>query len=103
MKMRKKRRSGKKTERKLIKAILCLILVWIFAGIIQNKDTIYSSPLESTGVEEDSHGIPDAGEWDLIVVNRWNKIPEDYSVSLTELSNGKKVDSRRVGSPAGDQ
>lgn len=30
----------------------------------------------------------------VIVVNRWNEIPEDYSVTLTELENGQKVDSR---------
>ena len=29
----------------------------------------------------------------MIVVNHWNEIPEDYSVTLTELSNGQKVDS----------
>ena len=32
--------------------------------------------------------------WDLILVNRENYIPADYEVQLTELSNGKKVDSR---------
>ena len=33
-------------------------------------------------------------EWNLIVVNQWNELPEDYHVELTELSNGQKVDSR---------
>ena len=33
-------------------------------------------------------------EWNLVVVNRWNPIPENYSVELTVLSNGQKVDSR---------
>ena len=32
--------------------------------------------------------------WKLILVNRENYIPADYEVQLTELSNGKKVDSR---------
>ena len=32
--------------------------------------------------------------WNLILVNRDNYIPADYKVQLTELSNGKKVDSR---------
>ena len=40
------------------------------------------------------HSIPVSEEWHLIVVNRWNEIPEDYRVELTELSNGQKVDSR---------
>ena len=38
--------------------------------------------------------IPVSEEWNLIVVNRWNEIPEDFSISLTELSNGQSVDSR---------
>mgnify|MGYP002920457251 FL=1 len=40
------------------------------------------------------HSIPVSEEWYLIVVNRWNEIPEDYRVELTELLNGQKVDSR---------
>ncbi|HBE85746.1 MAG TPA: peptidase M15, partial [Lachnoclostridium sp.] len=32
--------------------------------------------------------------WSLILVNRWNAIPEDYDVDLTELSNGQTVDTR---------
>lgn len=32
--------------------------------------------------------------WNLILVNRENYIPADYEVQLTELSNGKKVDSK---------
>ena len=32
--------------------------------------------------------------WNLILVNRDNYIPDDYTVELTELSNGQKVDSR---------
>lgn len=32
--------------------------------------------------------------WNLILVNREHRIPRDYTVELTELSNGQKVDSR---------
>lgn len=35
-----------------------------------------------------------SGEWNLILVNRSHYIPNNYQVELTELSNGKKVDSR---------
>ena len=33
-------------------------------------------------------------EWNLILVNSNHRIPNDYEVDLTELSNGQKVDSR---------
>lgn len=32
--------------------------------------------------------------WNLIVVNRWNPIPENYEVDLIELDGGEKVDQR---------
>ena len=35
-----------------------------------------------------------SGEWNLILVDRNHYIPNYYQVELTELSNGKKVDSR---------
>ena len=41
-----------------------------------------------------SHKVRVSEDWKLIVVNRWNKLPEDYRIELTELSNGEKVDSR---------
>lgn len=32
--------------------------------------------------------------WQLLLVNRWNSLPEDYSVQLVELRNGFQVDER---------
>jgi D-alanyl-D-alanine carboxypeptidase len=32
--------------------------------------------------------------WNLILINKDNRIPEDYEVKLTKLANGKKVDER---------
>lgn len=34
------------------------------------------------------------GDWNLILVNYEYRLPEDYPVELTELSNGEQVDSR---------
>ena len=44
--------------------------------------------------DETSHYILQSSDCNLIVVNPWNEIPDNYSVTLTELSNGQKVDSR---------
>jgi D-alanyl-D-alanine carboxypeptidase len=35
-----------------------------------------------------------ADTWNLILVNRWHTIPDDYEVDLTQLSNGQSVDTR---------
>lgn len=32
--------------------------------------------------------------WNLILVNRWNPIPEGYSLELSTLENGQRVDAR---------
>ena len=37
---------------------------------------------------------PDKDSWNLLLVNPWNPLPTDYSLSLTELKNGLSVDSR---------
>ncbi len=44
--------------------------------------------------ERNMHVIQQPEQWNLIVVNKWNKVPDDYMVMLTELKNGEKVDER---------
>lgn len=92
--MVKKKDSRKKTKRKYWKVISILLLIYFSVGVIQNRDSIVPFLLERIGVKEDSHSIPVSEEWNLIIVNRWNEIPENFSISLTELSNGQRVDSR---------
>ena len=55
-------------------------LKYFAVGVIQNRDSIFSFLLESIGINDDSHIIPVSEEWNLIVVNRWNEIPEDFSM-----------------------
>lgn len=33
-------------------------------------------------------------DWRLILVNQWNKLPNDYSINLTQLRNGNAIDER---------
>ncbi|MDE7313807.1 MAG: M15 family metallopeptidase [Eubacterium sp.] len=35
-----------------------------------------------------------SSEWNLILVNPWNEIPDDYEISLASLPNGHSIDSR---------
>lgn len=69
---------------KLLKAAVTAYLLLILCQMIGNAYSRLSI----------THKIPVSEEWNFIVVNRWNELPEDYSVELTELSNGQKVDSR---------
>ncbi|MCI9224672.1 MAG: M15 family metallopeptidase [Acutalibacter sp.] len=36
----------------------------------------------------------DGTEWNLRLVNRWNPVPEGYTIRLKELAGGEKVDER---------
>lgn len=40
------------------------------------------------------HYIQFSSEWNLILVNSWNKLPDNYEVRLTSLANGHFIDSR---------
>ena len=70
--------------KKLLKAVVGVYLLLI---VFQLLGDAYSK-LQIT------HEISVSEELNLIVVNRWNEIPEEYVVDLIELSNGQKVDSR---------
>lgn len=69
---------------KLLKVIVAVYLLLILCQLIGNVYFRLSN----------THEIQVPKEWNLIVVNRWNELPEDYDVELTELSNGQMVDSR---------
>lgn len=77
----------KKKEKRIVKLLKIMITIYLLLVLCQLTGDAYSR-LSVT------HKIPVLEEWNLIVVNRWNELPEDYSVELTELSNGQKVDSR---------
>lgn len=50
-------------------------------------------PGEEAG-EPDGLRFPEGEDWQLLLVNPWNEIPEGYEVHLKTLSNGLKVDER---------
>ena len=77
----------KKKGKRIVKLLKVIIAVYVLLTLWHLVDDVYSG-LGNT------HTIQRSEEWNLIVVNRWNKLPEDYNVDLTELSNGQKVDSR---------
>ena len=82
-----------KTRRRRIKiaAIFCILFV---AGNMLVRSELPFLLWKIGMMAVKNHTIPISEEWNLIVVNRWNEIPENYSVTLTELENGQKVDSR---------
>lgn len=77
----------KKKAKWLVKLLKVIVVVYLLLILYQLIGNVYSK-LSNT------HEIQVPKEWNLIVVNRWNELPEDYDVELTELSNGQMVDGR---------
>ncbi len=42
----------------------------------------------------DGPGFPEGEDWQLLLVNPWNEMPEDYEVHLKTLPDGMKVDEK---------
>ena len=53
------------------------------------KNTDYNTSLTS-----DTQSNANNTEWYLILVNKWNRIPNNYKVEFTKLTNGQLVDKR---------
>ena len=79
----------KKFKVKKLFILLFAVMLCVMAGKVLHSSftTPFLGNITHHMASED-HG------WNLILVNRENYIPADYEVQLTELSNGKKVDSR---------
>lgn len=58
-----------------------------------SKNTVANTDFD-TGLTTDAQSIADETTWCLILVNKWNPIPEDYEADFTELANGQLVDTR---------
>jgi len=90
MKRYKKRRSRKKWL--LIFLVLMFLVIFVFKNGADFITQIENPMVDTLGI-----GTNQADtfiEWNLILVNSNHRIPNDYEVDLTELSNGQKVDSR---------
>ena len=68
---------------------------WAAEAAPEEPDIIVEDPVQDSFSEEPAaaSGTED-GDWCLILVNRTHPIPENYDVTLMDLSNGCRVDER---------
>lgn len=52
------------------------------------------SPDDNSSKDDKGNNNLNLSDWRLILVNAWNKMPDDYNVSLTYLKNGHAIDER---------
>lgn len=85
--MGRKLKCGKRRKRRTILLFVFLIGLMFAFPILKNELTVlkYQKTISA-------NGLP----WNLVLVNRWNPISEDYKISLIEIegSAGEKVDER---------
>lgn len=96
--MRKTKRKAARF-RSALRSVLMLIVICIgFNAFLPDENRFenrYSEPSESRQKLEDNTDRTDVEtEWNLVLVNKWNPMPDDYDVELTKLTNGQFVDQR---------
>ena len=82
-------KSGK--SRKLKKSLKIIILAFF---IIVTFKVLYEAKEKIMIDLWNIKNVSTTNDWNLILVNRWNKIPENYNINLVEVANGQKVDKR---------
>ena len=91
--MAKNKALRRKAKRKRLRIVTIFCILFV-AGNVMARSELPSLLWKMGMMAVKNYTIPSSEDWNLLVVNRWNEIPEDYSVTLTELGNGQKVDSR---------
>lgn len=81
---------------KFIIALLFMIVVItvIYNVFFERNEEISNTDFNMSNVQKNTVTTNNVKEWNLILVNRWNKIPENYNVDLVEVPGGEKVDKR---------
>ena len=69
--------------------LLCVFLVAHVIHCYEGDSLDYDGDTDRDAVVE-TEDIP----WNLILVNKWNPLPDDFDIEFTLLSNGQRVDSR---------
>lgn len=78
--------------------LLCLLaLVFGVLFILNRYDILKDVPVlsEMTSAKTDIGKVQrKTQEWNLVLVNEWNPLPENHEITLTQLQNGQSVDER---------
>lgn len=86
---------GENIMKKIIVCLLIIILLLFFAqNHIHHCPTESNAPTENNNPKTTEPSKDSTLPWNLILVNKWNPLTEDFSVTLTNLKNGHAIDER---------
>lgn len=77
--------------------VLLVIVILIFIlwdNFCKNMDNLSYNSFNYSSTNNTLNTNNDIENWNLILVNKWNKIPDNYNVELVEVPGGEKIDKR---------
>ena len=113
--VRRKRKKQEYAMRRLVVLSMLVLLIFTVFAVYQTVANegkngackpIHTSPAFTqditgqAGYPTDNYGETEEpqqsapADWRLLLVNKWNKIPSNYTMKLTELANGQAIDTR---------
>lgn len=87
---RRQQKIRRKKSRKYLGILIILLLAAVFTGVAAQAGAKLLQNAKIKTVKQNT----DTDEWELILVNRDNPIPDSYKTEPVQLSNGESVDSR---------
>lgn len=107
MDQRRYQREQKRKKMKkvlILKIILCAVLILITTMIFNQKNAMKKKPstkelitvdvIDDNNSPSESNSTEGYSDWNLILVNKWNPLPNEYNVDLVEVPGGERVDKR---------
>lgn len=113
--VRRKRKKQEYAMRRLVVLSIPVLLIFVVFAVYQTaanegkngaRKPIHTNPAftqditRQAGYPTDNYGETEEpqqsapADWRLLLVNKWNKIPSNYTMKLTELANGQAIDTR---------
>ena len=78
----------------IVLLVIVLLIVILWNNFCKKVDNLSYNSSNDSPVTNDLTITDDIENGNLILVNRWNKIPDNYTVELVEVPGGEKVDKR---------
>lgn len=94
---KKKRRKRYRLKKRAVILIEIICLILVGCGIHAVHKTRGKEEKQRIAAEEaakQKKREADLGKWNLLLVNEWNAIPDDFEVETAEVENGYLVDER---------
>ena len=81
------------TMRRIAALLAALMMITVFAQAAEPVVQTAAEEMETTAAE-DTAAQPQTTDWNLLLVNPWNLLPQKYTIEKRKLANGLQVDAR---------